>query len=463
MILHAVIAWVCSFAVRAETREEVVRDLVPALGDLAAWCQEVKLYGTRNEVATALIHFDPDHAEARRWLGHKKSTDGTWKPPRVPASGRNQSGKHLAELATRTASTLDPLCDRLRAVHADDATDNRTRFLIAEDLICLRPESEELRLLRGEVRGEKGWILKESLAARERRAWIAQVGDQAVVDSEEAVPDSLEAAESAMDLDWKPGWRSAHYRVQGTVGSDEMKRVAEHAEACLPFYGEVMKPPGSLRGMRTIYLIPSREDLRRVLKARDLPAGDLQDLDLGRAWLFPENALLATIKPTPVERLDATVNLLMSSLTYGQLGNLPECLEEGLTLYLGQRISTTTLTWAFNPDQYSKEIKKVVTSDLFAVDADWLGAAREALAAGLLPRCHELLYTKLNAMTEQDYIFVFALAAYLVEGRTEDGVAFLKAMGHGKRPEEALEECTDLTFPSLDQRLVRWLEETKGW
>ena len=445
-----------------DSRAKIALELAPALEELVAWCQDQRLYQARNELSLALLHFDPEHEKARRLLGYKKNRDGTWRAPRVPARGRNSGKKHLEELVLRLKETLQPFCDRLLRLHNDGTSHNAARNKIVADLLALRPDSEEYRKLDGEVQDDGEWILVETLAIRERREFITNSADQALVDGGEPQPDPLSHSEASAKLDWQNGWNTPHFRVQGTVDSKELKRVAEHLEACVPFYQEVMKPKRPWAGRLTAYLLTSRTEVKTALGARSASGKTLSMTDVGRVWALPELGLIISMKPTPEGRLDSVVRFAMGFLSYAHIGSPPESLDEGLMLYLGQKISTTTLTWAFNTDRYSGSKKKSIKSDLFAENADWLRAARELLASGQRPETHKLLYTTLNAMTEIDYVFSFALAAYLIEGRPQDGVAFLHAMGHRSRPEEALEKTTNLTFQSLDERLVRWLAETEG-
>ena len=68
---------------RAETAEEDRRAaataLVARLQDLAKWCHDEKLFGARDRTYGVILHFAPDHSDARAWLKYVKAKNGVWK------------------------------------------------------------------------------------------------------------------------------------------------------------------------------------------------------------------------------------------------------------------------------------------------------------------------------------------------------------------------------------------------
>src|SRR6185503_15286870 len=84
-------------AQRKTARTELVRELE----DYAGWCQANELFQERSRVFTLLLEFEPDHAEARKMLGHVRQKDGSWRVPEKPKAYRDFDQKALAEAPAR--------------------------------------------------------------------------------------------------------------------------------------------------------------------------------------------------------------------------------------------------------------------------------------------------------------------------------------------------------------------------
>src|SRR6185436_406428 len=75
--------------------------LVKSLEDYVAWCKGKSLFNERKKACELLVELEPEHAEARKTLGHVKAKDGTWKAPEKPKAFRDFDTKALEEASGR--------------------------------------------------------------------------------------------------------------------------------------------------------------------------------------------------------------------------------------------------------------------------------------------------------------------------------------------------------------------------
>ena len=75
--------------------------LLGDLEELADWCAKAKLYRARQEVSEAILHVDPDHAEARKWLKYRRAKDGTWERSKNFKPARDLASKRRPEFEAR--------------------------------------------------------------------------------------------------------------------------------------------------------------------------------------------------------------------------------------------------------------------------------------------------------------------------------------------------------------------------
>ena len=67
----------------------------------------------------------------------------------------------------------------------------------------------------------------------------------------------------------------------------------------------------------------------------------------------------------------------------------------------------------------------------------------------------------MNLMRDEDLLFGYVLAAYLLEGWPREAPALLAAIGGGAHPIEAFERSLGYSLPEIEARLRRWLDEVR--
>ena len=111
---------------------------------LANWCTGAKMFRARADVYEAILHFEPDDPDARKWLKYKRAEDGTWtrkknyRRPRDMGKGRaTYEAKHAAlaawfleearALIEATESVDDPTLARRIVLGSDAAPHSGSR------------------------------------------------------------------------------------------------------------------------------------------------------------------------------------------------------------------------------------------------------------------------------------------------------------------------------------------------
>ena len=94
-------------------------------------------------------------------------------------------------------------------------------------------------------------------------------------------------------------------------------------------------------------------------------------------------------------------------------------------------------------------------------DVNWLEEGRRLLSGPNAPHLEFLLGKSVNNMRDEDLLFSYVLAAYLLEGRPKETPTILRRIGAGNHPVKVLEEELGRPLREIEARLLRWLEETR--
>src|SRR5262249_11796913 len=128
------------------------------------------------------------------------------------------------------------------------------RELAAREALRFEPDNAHVHQLLGDVKDEKGWLLPETVSARQRRAELRGFVQHALEDVPAAKSAPLTAREQAIPLPMKavaaPG-----LRVVGTVDDDELQFCAQAVLGLESLLASVFPAKYKLPGDTTVFLL----------------------------------------------------------------------------------------------------------------------------------------------------------------------------------------------------------------
>ena len=222
--------------------------LVEDLEKLADWCTKSRVFLDRNRTYELILDFDPDHETARKWLRFRKTKNG-W-----VSRGFTRPINHEPEHHTTWTRKLKEVglrfADRLAAAVAATKAPPSVKAKVFADLFRLAPDHEQGRRLNGQVRYRNRWMLRETVASRQRRRMIARFARTATFNVGNPRRGSLKSWERAMGIGFTEVWETPTWRLVTTCGAGEGETAARLAGACHEFIElvfDVTVPPTSGR------------------------------------------------------------------------------------------------------------------------------------------------------------------------------------------------------------------------
>jgi hypothetical protein len=442
-------------------------DLVEDLEALAKWCTRKSIIGARNRVYEIILRYAPDHEKARMWLRYEKRDD-KWVRTRKYREPRDRNTAALPEFERRLRALGAGFKVRMFAYAQDKAVAVATRRAILTDILALAPDDEEVRTANGEVRVDGRWLLQESLTARKRRRRMVQFATKAL----ESVPaprrDQLDPYERGLGIRWTGALRGRWWRFAGTAGLREMTDALEFAEASAAFVAAAIPDETPERSLTLawlkrigagVYYFGDPEDGRQfVMRHRAFSNRDRKfALQLGGTWV-PKTWTAAIWSSTRELRLDATTRDAIQVLMRARYGRTKAWVQEGFGFYLSWYLVGTRLTYYVQQTRYAQQDE---WDEATAPHADWLRIARALRAKGRPTDFRFLIGKNLNQLTLEDVIHAHSIAAYMIEGHPRRVSAFLAEYGADGDIDKALEHVYGLTLATMEERLARWLVETK--
>src|SRR5262245_51332521 len=106
-----------------EARRQVAAVLVPQLEQLVQTCERKKLLRERDQIASQILHFDPDNAAARKTLKFKRGTDGRWQQDPNYLEPKDASEKELPALTKDWQAAIASSRERLHELLAQAPRD----------------------------------------------------------------------------------------------------------------------------------------------------------------------------------------------------------------------------------------------------------------------------------------------------------------------------------------------------
>ncbi len=446
--------------VRAQAAEALIGDLV---GYVDA-CQKRKLYAERDEICAKIIELQPENEMARKWLGHKRARDGTWKEPRNRRAARNFDDEALAEMHAQLVRITEVYVERLTSfyeAHVAEISPAERERLFA-DVLRFDPGNAIVRGVRGELKRGERWVLVETVRAEERRAELAELIRR--TNKEAPEPQAVDANENelALGIALKHSIATSLVRVHGTgapvvpaLGASVLFvthavfRWALGAEARYPEYF-------------TVYMLRGPAEKASLLERH--PAIDPAYRDFLNH--FEGSDEFAAWAENRDRRIDAIVRQATGWLAGDGLGitTAQGWLWEGLGLYMTEQVLGTRLNWFVLPSHY-EDLRQadMLRSRLIRPGADWRRVGYFMLKDKPLlkkPILDSLLRKDLNAIDTRELLYAYVFTIYLVEGRPDETTEIVWRLAEGENPGVVVEEELGLTLRALEPRVVRWLEET---
>ncbi|MEM8712023.1 MAG: hypothetical protein AAGG01_13820 [Planctomycetota bacterium] len=443
---------------------------VEGLEQLADWCQAEQAFAARNQALSAILHFEPDHARARRLLRYRydrKSETwvrrGTFREPKAGPSDAREA------YATRRAAFDTELCRASIEVLDEYAGElpGRTLFGELRGLMVVAPSDAALRerlgyALQKSTTGERHWVTALSLDTPERRAKLGAWLEEARSEAADVQDAALDETDRAVDLSWQYVLRSGATRIVARAGKEETLEALEAAETARLFLARILGRPVNPRPEQTLYLMKGVSDMKRFVAS--YPGLDESRQErarkLGSMWL-PGKTRCGVWGSDRATRTDMSSKQMAVRFVETQFGIEPKrgWLVDALGLYVNQHVVGTRISRHVTITDYAKPGEVPLTQGLEDSDADWLAIAHRVLGVFTTEEFARALGRNTNELTAEDMVVGYALVAYLCEASDPKAMAHvLKEVGSETASSvAALEAWFQLPLPEIKIRLRDWL------
>jgi len=445
-------------------RAEAQKTLAAGLEGYAAWCQANNLFNERKKAFEALLELEPAHAEARRQLGFVRQKDGTWKAPEKPKTFRDFDQKALAEAPQRWKEASSAYVGAMLALLHAKGTSSEQRELAAREALRFEPDNEEVHTLLGDVRGEAGWVLPETLGAKQQRETLRAQIKAAFEGLPAAAPATLLERESQIPLTLK-AFAAPGLRVVGTAGEEELQLAMQAVQALQRLLQSVFHSPHTLPKDTTVFLLTDPKQKDPFLAHHPgVPAGEVARYAFLEGSGIQGTNDFAFWTGDAQRRIDGVVRLLLGYWLSGafQLSVDQGWAYEGFGLYLTRALVRTRMTWLAAPAAGANpQADMALRQKLMEPDTNWMDEAFRLYEEKRAPPLVELFKKNAGALTTEEVLLSYALATYLLEAHAAVVPPLLTRIGAGYAPASALQEALDLDLGALERRFHRWLSERK--
>lgn len=450
-----------------ELRRTAREELVEGLLELAEWCTKKKVFLQRHQVYEAVLHFDPENSVARRGLGFVRDKEGNWVEKARRIAPRDYDREAAAESPERRAV----VAERYRAhflalLESEDAKlTPAQREEVLGDLLAADPDDPKVHELRGEVKVEGSWVLRETAQGKEGRARLkelVQEGFRSAPPVKEAPPN---AKERAFGVEWTAVYASPLARSLGTGTVEEIRRLPDALHAAREVFRKALSIEASYPEDLTIYSLARPGDAARFLeKHPSIDDGYRKFLATLDGSLIQGCGDTANWSEEEHRRLDGLVRQGLTWLFVQGCGVTTEdgWIIEGFGLYLTRELVGTRLTWFVQPSSYLVPADdQALKARLLDTRTNWMAEAQKVFESEHRPHLEFLLGKDVNKLTTEELLYSYVLAAFLIEARPEAIPVLLKAVGAGTSSQQALARALGMELPRIDERARRWLGERR--
>ncbi|MFO0984050.1 MAG: hypothetical protein U1E76_20410 [Planctomycetota bacterium] len=441
--------------------DDAVTTFVTRLDSLAQWCQKERLLGERDQVYELILQFAADHAAARKALKFSRDRSGAWRQdpgyraPRAAADAGAFRDQRAAAVAA-FKSSLHALIDGAAPPPAE------ARAAAIKDLLAVDPEDAPAHAALGEVRAPTGaWVLSETLTGKARRAELHAWCGRCLQDAHPLADSTPSDYEQALGVKWQAVCETPAVRVLGTGSRDETMLVARANHAAGDLFRWVFGCKTTAWDHYTLYVLASAADKDAVLERHPSLSPEyrqfLRNLNSGG---FPGTAQWGHWGPDQARRLDSSVRGTIASLLGREfhIDANQGWIFEGFGLYLTRELIGTRLT-SFAPMTAATGQEEKLRARLMKPGANWMNEALVLLAGGGDDRLAPLIGKAAGAMSTEDVLTAYALAAFLLEGHPGDVASIARRAGGTEPAAAVLASTLHCDLIGLQQRLRRWLGE----
>jgi len=446
-----------------EVRATARTALVERLLGLAQWCNQNDLFEERDRVWRLVIGVDADNLEARKGLRYARNTDGSWKDP-SPRPVKNRNAAALEQLPAKRAEAIGPFRDALfERLKAEDVP-AEVRRSVLDEILSIDPDDAGVHEMLGEARLEDRWVLRESVAAKARRAEIrtaVQTAKEADIPLEPAAPT---AEETTLFDGWKCGSTCDGVRVIGSGDAAQCESLARICQAAGAVVETALGAPAQWSTGFSFYVLTGAgEKDAFIAKLPGLDEAQRATMKKTIGGGIPGTWKVVIFEPDAAKRQDCSVRHGLAHLLFTgwKIETKHAWIFEGLGLYLTREICGTRLTWFCSGAGVASEGKNSPRGRLMVADSNWMNEALKVLTKDPPPDLGAMFERDLPSFGVEDVLMSYALCAYLVEACPQAVSPLLKDIGEGTPSAAALEKALGWNVPELQARLVRWLKERK--
>jgi hypothetical protein len=438
--------------------------LVVELEGYSAWCQSKELFKTRAAALELLLELDPDHADARRGLGFTREKGGGWKAPSKSKTLRDFDKEALAEAPARYRAAVAGFVAEMADLLEAGGLGLEEREAAGREALRFAPEDERVHALLGEVRGDAGWVLPETIGAKAQRAVLRDhvtsalegappAASAALLERERRIPLKLEAV------------ATARLRVVGTAEVEELLLAAQAVQAVEYLAQRVLGSKYALPADTTVFLLSDPGHLAKFLEGhpsiRPEHHAYYQGLEGGG---IPGTNDFAFWTGDAQRRIDGVVRLVLGFWISGAFQVQADVgwVYEGFGLYLTRSLVRTRLTWLAQPSKALDPAQDLVLRQkLLDPETNWMDEALRLLQDQRSPAWGEFFSKGASDLATEDVLFANALATYLLEARPAAVTGLFERIGNGTARSQAFQEAVGMDLGSFQRHLRRWLEERK--
>jgi hypothetical protein len=438
----------------AQARSELIRGLFA----LAEWANKNELFLQRENLWRAVIALEPENAEARKALRCARDVTGKWKDP--PARDlKDRKPAAMPEFAQKRSALVSVWTTQVLAQLEREKADPARRAAACAEILRLDPDDEAVHALQGELRGPKGWVLRESAGAEARRNELSACIQEARKSPPKTEALQPAAQDTALLPAWKIGYTCEGVRLLVQTSEAEAQELLGTEHALRALLAAVCGKPLAPSPGFSAYVVTDASDCDKLLGGvTDAAPADLQVWRNSPGFGVPHRAAVVAWDKDQKRRLDCFTRHLAANCLYANFGvdARQGWILDGLGIYLTQRLTGTRATW-FRPDRADDD--HALRARILLDTSNWMEEAQQLQQAGSAPKLAELLAKPLGSLTLEDMVFSTAFSAYLVEGQPKALPEILARIGLGGSAPESIANVTGRPLPEIEARFKRWLAE----
>lgn len=438
---------------RERTAQRTV--LIERMLKLAAWCHDQQIFVERDKVWRQVIEIDTNNMEARKGLRYARNQDGTWKDPPT-RSLQNMNKKALEEFPAKRSEAVRPYRDALLELLPKEPEPDIVARVLYADVLALDPDDARIHELQGDVKDGERWVLSETVRGKQRRGEIKSIvktANETPVASEPTPPSAAEAT-------WADAWSCAvtakELRVLGCGGSTDCEALARTLVACRTAVGGILGVELKQPEVFNFYVVSGTAARNAFLERYALGEDARNFLSKSPGGGLPGGNCTVLFEADGKRRTDCAVRNAISHYLWLNFGihDRNGWAWEGLGIYLTRELVGTRFTWYSLAGPNANALK----TSLLVPESNWMNEGLKVLGSADLAT---VLAKPVTEFGLEDMLVSYVFGAYLIEGQPEKVAEFLRRAGKDVKPEEISRGVFGWSMATLQDHLVRWLQERR--